>query len=75
MNDIWVKVFKNGPNKTFGRQPLKNLKLYDVPKQTISLQTFSRLFSTDFTQYILEYFDPYQAKDLSADYMARLKLF
>ena len=23
---IWVKVFKNGPSKTCGRQPLKNLK-------------------------------------------------
>ena len=28
----WDKVFKNGPNKIFGRQPLKNLK--DM-KQTI----------------------------------------
>ena len=23
---IWVKVFKNGPSKICGRQPLKNLK-------------------------------------------------
>ena len=23
---IWVKVFKNGPSKISGRQPLKNLK-------------------------------------------------
>ena len=23
---IWVKVFKNGPSKIWGRQPLKNLK-------------------------------------------------
>ena len=23
---IWVDVFKNGPNKICGRQPLKNLK-------------------------------------------------
>ena len=23
--DIWVKVFKNGPSKIYGRQPLKNL--------------------------------------------------
>ena len=23
---IWVKVFKNAPSKTCGRQPLKNLK-------------------------------------------------
>ena len=26
--NIWVKVFKNGPSKIFGRQPLKNLKWY-----------------------------------------------
>ena len=25
---IWVKVFKNGPSKICGRQPLKNLKSY-----------------------------------------------
>ena len=25
-NDIWVKVFKNGPSKICGRQPLINLK-------------------------------------------------
>ena len=24
--NIWVKVFKNGPSKICGRQPLKNLK-------------------------------------------------
>ena len=26
LRDIWGKVFKNGPNKISGRQPLKNLK-------------------------------------------------
>ena len=25
--NIWVKVFKNGPSKICGRQPLKNLKI------------------------------------------------
>ena len=29
---IWVKVFKNGPSKICGRQPLKNLKCYGLPK-------------------------------------------
>ena len=29
---IWVKVFKNGPNKICGRQPLKNLKWYGLLK-------------------------------------------
>ena len=36
----WVKIFKNGPSKIFGRQPLNNLKWYGLPKQTISLQIF-----------------------------------
>ena len=30
--NIWVKVFKNGPSKICGRQPLKNLKRYGLPK-------------------------------------------
>ena len=42
---IWDKVFKNGPSKVFGRQPLKNFTWsileYFVPyiKQTITLYT------------------------------------
>ena len=27
---IWDKVFKNGPSKICGRQPLKKLRLYDL---------------------------------------------
>ena len=46
---IWGKVFKNGPSEICGRQPLKKLKLYGLFKQTISLQTFLRLSSTNFT--------------------------
>ena len=38
--DKWGKVFKNGPSKICGRQPLKNLKGYGLLKQTISLQIF-----------------------------------
>ena len=30
--NIWDKVFKNGPNKFCGRQPLKNLKGHGLPK-------------------------------------------
>ena len=30
----WDKVFKNGPSKICERQLLKNLKEYDLPKQT-----------------------------------------
>ena len=37
---IWGKVFKNGPSKVYGRQPLKNLKRYGLFKQTIFLQFF-----------------------------------
>ena len=33
---IWVKVFKNGPSKICGRQPLKNLMLYCLPKHMVS---------------------------------------
>ena len=33
---IWVKVLKNGPSKIYKRQPLKNLKGYSLPKQTIN---------------------------------------
>ena len=37
---LWDKVFKSGLSKFSGRQPLKNLKGYDLLKQTISLQIF-----------------------------------
>ena len=45
MQNKWDKVFKNGPSKIYGRQPLKNLKRYGLPK-------------ADFTRSILEYFVP-----------------
>ena len=53
---ICVKVFKNGPSKICGSQPLKNLNWYGLP---ISLQIFSRLSSTNLTWSILEYLDPF----------------
>ena len=34
------KVSENGLSEICGRQPLKNLKRYGLPKQTISLQIF-----------------------------------
>ena len=37
---IWDKVFKNGPSKVCGRQPLKNLKKYHVLKLTIIIEIF-----------------------------------
>ena len=37
---IWNKVFKSGPSKICGRQPLENLKGYGLLKQTIFLETF-----------------------------------
>ena len=47
---IWVKVFKNGPNKICGRQPLKSLKGYGLHK-------------VDFTLSVLEYFVSYFVSD------------
>ena len=35
-NVKWNKIFKNGPSKACGRQPLKSLKGYGLLKQTIS---------------------------------------
>ena len=32
----WDKVFQNGPSKICGRQPLKHLKRYGLPKQDLS---------------------------------------
>ena len=35
LHNILVKVFKNGPSKICGRQPLKNLKRYGLLKGTV----------------------------------------
>ena len=59
----WDKVFKNGPNKICGRQPLKILKWYGLLRQTISLQIFLRLSSTNFAWSILENFVSYMRQD------------
>ena len=53
---IWDKVFKNGPNRICGRQLLKNLKGYCLLNQIVSLQIFERMYSTNFTWFILEGF-------------------
>ena len=37
---ILVKVFKNGPSKISGRQPLKDLKWYGLLTQSILFQIF-----------------------------------
>ena len=55
LTNTWNKVFKNGPNKICGKQPLKNLK--GIWSTFMPLQTFSRLSSTSFIWSILEYFD------------------
>ena len=40
-NVIWDKVFKNGASNICGRQPLKNLKWYDLSKQrSFELRSF-----------------------------------
>ena len=56
-SDKWVKLFKNRSSKTCARQSLKNLKWYGMLRQTISLQIFERLSSTNFTWSILQYLD------------------
>ena len=38
--NIWDKVFRDGPSKTCGRQPLKNWKGHGLLKQTIHLHIF-----------------------------------
>ena len=38
--NLWVKIFKNGPSKICGRQPLKNLKWYGLPKQNTLTHMF-----------------------------------
>ena len=40
VSDRWDKVFKNGPSKICGREPLKNVEGFDLLKQTIYLQSF-----------------------------------
>ena len=62
----WDKVFKNGPSKICGRQPLENLKWYDLLKQTICLQRFWRLSYTNFTWSILEYFFPNDPQNIQS---------
>ena len=48
---MWDKVFKNGPIKILGRQPLKNLKGYGL--------SFTKAMSQKkFIWSILEYFVP-----------------
>ena len=49
----WDKVFKNGPSKTCGRQPLKNMK-----ECGLLLSCLLRLSSTNFNSATLEYFVP-----------------
>ena len=37
---VWDKVFKNGPSKICGKQPLKNLKEYGLLKADHTLSNF-----------------------------------
>ena len=38
MNLKWDEVFKNGPSKICGRQPLKNMKGYGLPRADHTLK-------------------------------------
>ena len=52
----WDKLFKNGPNKICGRQPLKDLKgAYDLIRRCIPLQILKAVFHRFFLVHI-EYF-------------------
>ena len=53
-----MKVFKNGPSKTSGRQPFKNVKRVWSAKAVHTSSNFKRLSSNNFTWCILEYFIP-----------------
>ena len=45
---IWDKVFKNGPSKICGRQPLKNLKADHIPPNFLkAVQGLNYLFRRD----------------------------
>ena len=66
---IWDKVFKNGLGKICGRQPLKNLKEYDLLKQTIQPfkffkgclpQTLLDPFLNTLSHILLQKMDPLQ---------------
>ena len=53
---ICDKVFKIGPSKICGREPLKNLKGFCLLKADHTPSKFLRLSSTNFTWSIPEYF-------------------
>ena len=55
---IWIKVFKNKPNETCPRQPLKTWSDMVCLSRPYHLKLFKRLFSTNFTWSILEHLDP-----------------
>ena len=59
---IWDKVFKNGPSKICERQPLKDLKEYDLPKADHNPSNFLKTVFRNFNWSILEYFVPYGIK-------------
>ena len=52
---IWDKVFKSGPSKICGRQPLKNLKGYGLLKQgMVGLMILRQLFLLCDIIYVLQ---------------------
>ena len=58
------KVLKNGPSKTCGRHPLKNLKGYSLITDHIP-SYFVKMSSTNSTWSILEYFVPHVSSETS----------
>ena len=41
----WDKIFKNGPSKIFGRQPLQNMKVYGLLKARKKWNMFRKITS------------------------------
>ena len=56
---MWDKVFKNGPSKICGRQPLKYLKWYGLLEADHTPSNFLKAVSTNFTWFIPEYLVQY----------------
>ena len=56
---MWDKVFKNGPSKICGRQPLKYLKRYGLLEADHTPSNFLKAVSTNFTWFIPEYLVQY----------------
>ena len=68
LNYIWVKVFKNGPSKICGKQPLKSLIRFFkgcVPQSLLGpfLNTFTNIMLTQLFTKFIAYKAPIRSSD------------